>query len=38
MGIFNIDANVTIDAINKRNDNTIASFIGIEVTEIGDGF
>lgn len=38
MSIFNIDSSVSISAINKRNDNTIASFIGIEVIEIGTDF
>jgi 1,4-dihydroxy-2-naphthoyl-CoA hydrolase len=38
MSIFKIDTAVTLDAINRRNDNTIASFIGIEVIEIGDDF
>jgi len=38
MSIFKIDSAVTLDAINRRNDNTIASFIGIEVIEIGDDF
>ena len=38
MSIFKIDKTVTLDAINKRNDNTIASFIGIEVYEIGEDF
>ena len=38
MSIFKIDKSVTIEAINKRNDNTIASFIGIEVYEIGEDF
>jgi len=38
MSIFNIDKSVTLDAINRRNDNTIASFIGIVVFEIGEDF
>ena len=38
MSIFKIDSNVTLEAINKRNDNTIASHIGIEIYEIGDDY
>jgi len=38
MSIFKIDSSVTLEAINKRNDNTIASFIGIEVIEMGEDF
>ncbi|MEI6595599.1 MAG: hotdog fold thioesterase [Bacteroidota bacterium] len=38
MSIFKIDSKVTLDAINRRNENTIASYIGIEVYEIGEDF
>jgi uncharacterized protein (TIGR00369 family) len=38
MSIFKLDSKVTLDAINKRNDNTIASLIGIEVCEIGEDY
>lgn len=38
MSIFKLDSKVTIEAINKRNDNTIASLIGIEVYEIGEDY
>ncbi len=38
MSIFKIDNTVTLDAINRRNDHTIASFIGIDIFEIGDDF
>ncbi len=37
MGIFNIEG-VTIEAINKRNENTMASYIGIETIEIGNDY
>ena len=38
MSIFKLDSKVTLEAINKRNDNTIASLIGIEVCEIGEDY
>lgn len=37
MSIFNIEG-VTIEAINKRNENTMASYIGIETIEIGNDY
>ncbi|MFI5221047.1 MAG: hotdog fold thioesterase [Bacteroidia bacterium] len=38
MGIFKIDEHVTLADINRRNDNTIASLIGIEIIELGEDF
>ena len=37
MSIFNLE-HVSLEAINRRNDDTIASYIGIEVIEIGEDF
>jgi uncharacterized protein (TIGR00369 family) len=38
LGIFKIDDTVSLEALNMRNDNTMASYIGIEFIEMGDGF
>jgi uncharacterized protein (TIGR00369 family) len=38
MTIFHLTPEVSIEAINRRNDNTMASYIGIEFTELGDDY
>ena len=37
MNIFKSE-NVTLETLNRRNDDTIASYIGIEIFEIGDDY
>lgn len=38
MSIFILDSHVTLEAINRRGDNTMAEYIGIEFTEMGDDY